>query len=202
MTQPNPYQTYPLDYGLGPKPSRIGKGLIGWVLFIALAITLVFLLKSNAPKFQKIALSDFYSQLLAGNISQVTIDGDELTGSIVNRQSGATTAFEADMPTGSGSNWACTQWLLEHSMGARVLVNNQSNVLSNILLPLVPWLLIFGFVWFFLFRKVRKASQAQAAMPQVPVGSAPFSAWVYPYQAGSVPVAAASNSVSPQDGSK
>ena len=37
---------------------------------------------------------------------------------------------------------------------------NQSNLLMNILLPLVPWLLIFGFVWFFVFRQLRDIAGA------------------------------------------
>jgi hypothetical protein len=200
MTQQNPYQPYqqyqqspqcqpyPLNYGYG-QPKKRRWGLFGWVLFIFLAITLVMLLKNTHPAFQKIPLSDFYSELLAGNVAQVTIDGDDLTGEIVDRKTGAKTWFLAQVPTGTSSNWGYTQWLLANANGATVLVNNQSNLLMNILLPLVPWLLIFGFIWFFVFRQLRARSSGQVTMPAVPVGTAPFSAWVYPQQAGPTPAA-------------
>jgi cell division protease FtsH len=42
----------------------------------------------------------------------------------------------------------------------KVEAKNQSNLLMNILLPLVPWLLIFGFIWFFVFRQLRNSAGA------------------------------------------
>ena len=208
MTQFNPYQpyqpyqTYQPGYGPALPPKRFGRGLFGWVLFVSLAIMLVLLLKSNSAKFQKIALSDFYSQLLAGNVSEVNIGENALTGTMVNRRTGVNTAFITDVPTGAGSNWGCTQWLLEHATGATVSVNNQSSILTNILIPLVPWLLIFAFIWFFIIRNLKKAARPQAAMtPQIPTGPAPFSAWVYPYQPGPAPPATA-NSETSQTGPK
>jgi hypothetical protein len=72
----------------------LGKGLLGWVLFIALAVMLFLLLnkpKSPAP------------------------------------------AAAAPPPPGAG----------------------QGTNLWQIVMPLVPWLLIFGFIWFFVFRQLR-----------------------------------------------
>ena len=33
------------------------------------------------------------------------------------------------------------------------------NILTDILMPLLPWLLIFGFIWFFIFRKVMRQTK-------------------------------------------
>ena len=38
--------------------------------------------------------------------------------------------------------------------------------LLNIVLPLIPWLLIFGFIWFFVFRQLRKSSVIAGAKPE------------------------------------
>jgi ATP-dependent Zn protease len=63
-----------------------------------------------------------------------------------------------------GSNWDFVRWLLENSRGtATVEIRNANNVLVNILLPLIPWLLIFGFIWFFVFRQLRKTSCIKTA---------------------------------------
>ncbi len=42
----------------------------------------------------------------------------------------------------------------------KVDAENSSNLVTTILLPLVPWLLIFGFIWFFLFRQLRNSAGA------------------------------------------
>jgi ATP-dependent Zn protease len=51
-------------------------------------------------------------------------------------------------------------------MDAEVRVENNPNLFVNLVLPLVPWLLIFLFIWFFVFRQLRKASpQPTKPMP-------------------------------------
>jgi hypothetical protein len=47
---------------------------------------------------------------------------------------------------------------MEHRNGATLRLENNPNVLGNILLPVVPWLLIFLFIWFFIFRQLRRQS--------------------------------------------
>ena len=42
---------------------RFGRGLFGWVLFIALAVMLFMLLSKSQMQYAHVALSDFYSRL-------------------------------------------------------------------------------------------------------------------------------------------
>ena len=35
-----------------------------------------------------------------------------------------------------------------------------SNDLTNIIVPLIPWIIVFAFVWFFVFRLQRRQSKA------------------------------------------
>jgi hypothetical protein len=70
--------------------------------------------------------------------------------------------FRVPLPAGAG-NWSTIQWLLEHANGAGVgVADNGPNFVVNILVPLIPWLLIFGFIWFFVFRQLRKQSGGSA----------------------------------------
>src|SRR5207247_1206744 len=41
-----------------------------------------------------------------------------------------------------------------------VKVENNTNLILQVLLPLIPWLLIFGFIWFFVFRQLRNSASA------------------------------------------
>src|SRR5215208_1748067 len=69
------------------------------------------------------------------------------------------TRFRADVPPGSLSQQLGV-WILDHGGQAAIKVENTQNLLMNILLPLVPWLLIFAFIWFFVFRQLRNSAGA------------------------------------------
>lgn len=162
MTQPY-YQHVPYaSPGVKP-PRRFGRGLFGWVLFGALAVMLLTLLRQQKNNYQSVSLSQFYDDLLAGKIQRVTVESDEVSGYYNSAASGLSGVkyFRAALPAGTGSNWPFTQWVLENRHGANVDAENNNNLVLQFLLPLVPWLLIFFFIWFFVFRSLRKNAQAR-----------------------------------------
>src|SRR3954467_12445647 len=59
---------------------RLGRGFFGWFLFIALAVMLFMLLNKNSTSYATIPLSEFVSRLKADKVSNLTIDGDKITG--------------------------------------------------------------------------------------------------------------------------
>src|SRR5262245_20206284 len=62
---------------------RVGRGLMGWVLFIALGIMLVVLLQHQGRTYTTISYNpDFTNLLKANDIKSMTIDGDEGTGEL------------------------------------------------------------------------------------------------------------------------
>lgn len=73
--------------------------------------------------------------------------------------------FSVTLPQGVTESWAFVQWVLDNRRDAQVTVDNNSSLLVNILVPLIPWLLIFGFIWFFVFRVLRRV-QIQQPAPQ------------------------------------
>ncbi len=167
MTQPY-YQHVPYaSPGVKP-PRRFGRGLFGWVLFIVLGLMLFTLLRQQRNVYQPISLSDFYSSLLDGRVSKITIESDEVTGRYLPLGSATTTFstyFRVELPPGTGSNWAFCQWVLENRHGAVINAEANNNLLLQFVLPLVPWLLIFGFIWFFVLRGLRKVAPAKNAGP-------------------------------------
>jgi ATP-dependent Zn protease len=169
----------PLEYSPAPAGPRM-KGILGWLIFVGLAVV-VFLLLSRSPRSSTtvtIPLSEFDKQLRADNVLQVTIDSDELTGTFRTavvtpiRGSGTATAlardFRTPLPNGTSGNWSFTEWLLNNRGAASVYVDNQQNLLLNLFVPLVPWIVIFGFIWFFFIRPMRK----RYPQPPYPPGSA------------------------------
>ncbi|MGD0770771.1 MAG: ATP-dependent zinc metalloprotease FtsH [Tepidisphaeraceae bacterium] len=144
---------------------RVGRGLFGWVLFISLAIMLVMLLRNSSPQPQTILMSDFENLLSNNHVEKFVIDGNEVEGTVkenVQLPGAAPNSkyFNVEYPEGNFSNGVYLAKLMSQRGDAGAGAKNQSNLLMNILLPLVPWLLIFGFVWFFVFRQLRNSAGA------------------------------------------
>ncbi|HEY7117375.1 MAG TPA: ATP-dependent metallopeptidase FtsH/Yme1/Tma family protein [Tepidisphaeraceae bacterium] len=163
--------------GLGVRHRRFARGLIGWVLFIGIACMLVVVLRTRVRTGTDVPVSEFVMQLRAGNVEQVVIDGDSVHGRLIKSVKYGTppvpvTDFSAELPQGTSQSWNFVQWVVDNGQGAVVRVDNNQNVLLNLLLPLIPWALIFLFIWFFLFRQLRNANRtARQPMPVVIVNA-------------------------------
>jgi ATP-dependent Zn protease len=168
------FPTQPLNY-MGsppaqPPPARRRGSLFGWVLFIGLAIMLFMLLSKNEKASRSIPLSEFAERLEDKQIVWISLDEGEIRGQFARPQTmadgTAVRDFRTQLPSGMGADWEFVKWLLDKSGNtARVEVHSANNYVINILLPLIPWLLIFGFIWFFVFRNLRKtARQAQCVI--------------------------------------
>jgi ATP-dependent Zn protease len=110
-----------------------------------------------------VPLSTLYAEIHKGNVARVVVDGDELvvtfrTNTIINGMTA--NAFRTALPPGMSGSWGFMQWLLDNS-GAEVRIEPVNNLLVNLFLPLVPWLLILGFIWFFVFRQFRNVARTR-----------------------------------------
>jgi len=141
---------------------QFGKGLFGWVLFIALAVMLFMLLNKREDRYTPVSLGEFTRHLENDRVRFVDVGSDQLYGEFMSPQSvggdSNVTNFRVPLPKDVTKDWAFTQWLMEHRRGAGLGVRSGgSNALLEILIPLIPWLLIFLFIWFFVFRQLRKS---------------------------------------------
>jgi cell division protease FtsH len=144
---------------------RFGRGVFGWVLFIGLAVMLFMLVNKTNRAAATIPLDQFKTQLEQGNVKELTIEGDEITGvfnqEVMGTSNNEIENFKTSLPTGTSMNWDFTKWVLDTAAKkTAVKVANTQNVLLNIIVPLIPWLLIFGFIWFFVFRQLRNSAGA------------------------------------------
>jgi cell division protease FtsH len=153
-----------------PRPPGKWRGLFGWFIFIALCIVLFVILQKDKQSYLLVNLSDITEQLELGNVNRVVVEGDAIKAELRNPVAFAglqqpMKLVKAELPAGAGANWAFTEWLLRNRKGATVSAENSQNVLMSIIVPLIPWLLIFGFIWFFVFRQLRSQAQLRQAPP-------------------------------------
>ncbi|MGE5608491.1 MAG: ATP-dependent metallopeptidase FtsH/Yme1/Tma family protein [Bacillota bacterium] len=138
-----------------------------WFIFIFLVVSLFLLLQKKTPgRSVSVSLSDFYEQLLAGKVRSLSLEQGKITGEFTfpqNTSDGVTFRFRTTVPSQFSSDWSFINWVLQNRNGAKVDVDNQDNLLLTVLVPLIPWLLIFGFIWFFVYRQLRGRSGTQAA---------------------------------------
>ncbi len=164
-----------IDYAspiAAPRPRRSVIGIIGWILFGGLALFFLLLMRSPASiptkaGYTNVTLSEFTTEVNAGTINTADVGDNEViftSFSTSPRLSGlpGSTTYRVELPDGTGSDWRFLQWITDSHNGRYQNVklsvrSNQSSPLINIILPLIPWLLIFGFVWFFLNRQMRVA---------------------------------------------
>lgn len=177
----------PFDYvSLQPAipPNRTGWWVTGWIIFVlaVLAVLVIGFAIALTPRdpagagSMDMALSDFYQQLKAGNVASLEIDLDEIDGTFrrsVMLNGTAVLRFRTYLPQGMSQNWVFTQMVLDAPSPPTVRATPSNGLATNVLLPLIPWLLILGFVWFFVVRPLRKNSSRRTPMPVIimnPVG--------------------------------
>ena len=137
-------------------PRRFGRSVFGWVLFIGLAIMLFLLLSKQGGQFKSISLDEFVARVEDKRVVSMVIDAGEITGRLSDG-----TEFRTAIPDGLASRWEFIHWLLDKSRGiATVRVQPTNNGVINILLPVVPWAMIFFFIWLFVVRPLRKVCQS------------------------------------------
>ena len=161
--------------GAGNGTLRFRNGLFGWLVFIGLAVMLVILVQqlqeaghrdpwSNSRTSSTIKDPQTGKETNKGLIEAMKIENDEVSGKFHEPQTidGAQghsfsrpSSRPASSPPARGS-----LWLLDHAGNAKVEAENGNSFLLQFVVPLIPWILIFGFIWFFVFRQLRSAGGA------------------------------------------
>jgi cell division protease FtsH len=168
MAEQKPDRTQPKQRRAGISNGGLpfGRGLLGWVLLIALAIMVLILFNRQRATYTSISLDEFLTRLDQGKVKALTSETDEITGEFVDKESikdikDPVEYFRTPVP----SNWNdFTAYVYQHGNNGKVStkidVDPQNNLILQFVLPLIPWLLIFGFVWFFVFRQLRNSAGA------------------------------------------
>ena len=159
--RPTPKRTKP---GIGNGGMKFGRGLLGWLLFVAVAALLFVWLKQANPSFATISLTDFYREVKAGNVEKMTIDEADVEGKFkTDRVIGSqkVSNFHVNIPPMLNGQWEFVKNLLDLSDKTTEIKAEQTNsFLMTYLLPFIPWLLILAFIWFFVFRQLRNSAGA------------------------------------------
>jgi cell division protease FtsH len=135
------------------------RGVLGWIIFIGFALMLVMLLTNQFPKNKSITLNDFLNYVHNNQIESVQIKEDQIVGRL-----------KSDALQGQGPDASRRFEVRIHpeliaeivaelrKTDATFDIKPASNLFVQLVVSLLPWLLIFAFIWFFVFRQIRSAS--------------------------------------------
>ena len=128
--------------------SNLGRNLALWVIIALLLIALFNLFQGSGPSSRQseLAYSQFVDEVKAGQVAQVTIRGNQITGQFANGQE-----FSTYAPDDSG----LVPLLTENNVRiAAAPLENDTPTLFAILLNWFPMLLLIG-VWIFFMRQMQ-----------------------------------------------
>ena len=136
----------------------MSRNLMSWLVLLGLAILLVALLNHSLESPEKLSISEFQKLVDDQRITQLTIKEDgEIKGEQVPlaeaEGTGATTRFKVLYPREAIDNDFVTG--LIRDLPEAEIECERPNQLMMVLLSFLPWLLIFGVIWFVFFRQIR-----------------------------------------------
>jgi cell division protease FtsH len=165
----DPQQPKPRGDGDGgpPRPPvRMSRGLFSWIIVIGLGLMFLVMLSQSMNKPYPVPISAFWTYIQNGDIQKVVVKENMITGEFWPGRAPAnapadTKQFQCEY-LGVVQKIEDVRKEIDHITAENHLkpvefasqVSN--NVFMNILLSLVPWLLLFGIIWFLLFRQLRQ----------------------------------------------
>ena len=172
MSEPNRSERPPRQIpGKPPTPpngiSRFGRNAFAWVIIISLAIALFIILQYNHGRTtRQISYSDLLRGIDAGTLNEFVVSGTEINGrfdanrSVVKDAKNDTVSqFYTDVQSGV-VNADFLRDIFEKNKNAKMVAENHNDLMTALLIQLVPWLVIIGAIYFFLFRQLKNSAGA------------------------------------------
>jgi len=140
----------------GPPPGKYPRNMFGWLMIFMLGAILLSMVAPFGMKPQTISYTEFERRVKNGQVKEVTISGDHLTG-VMNDQdmegkdSESNKNFEVTLLE-SGPPEDLKPLLNKHSIEIKY---KGPNTFTQILFTLLPWVFILAIMYFFIFRQFR-----------------------------------------------
>ncbi|GMU38529.1 MAG: ATP-dependent zinc metalloprotease FtsH [Phycisphaerae bacterium] len=150
----------------GPRSDRPGgpnlklsRNLLSWMILMGTAMVLLVYLQSRYPSPEPITLSKFYTYVDDGQIERLIINHGEGKLEGWRKRTGADPAgtepvrFVVNYPQGAMDSEFLRE--LRDKLPKADIKEEKPNPYLVMLLQFLPWLILFAFIWFFIFRQIR-----------------------------------------------
>jgi len=146
----------------GPGPVRVSRGALGWLVFIGMVLLLFALLHYNQQPTEEIGITQFYTYLDNGQIEQIVIKDQSITGRfrpMAGRAENAEPNFKVDYPPSAiDSQFVEDLAKRGKAHGTQVKYKGNDSIFLKVLVSMLPWVVIIGLFWFLVLRQMRQAT--------------------------------------------
>jgi cell division protease FtsH len=136
---------------------RMSRGVLSWVVFIVFSLMLVMMVMTNMTNRTDLSWDAFRSELVDKNIEKVTIREDSIIGELKeSKTANQNKNFLVELLPGKMDLYKLVnEDFPRYCPEAKIVFDNNSNIVWQIIFQMVPWILIFAFIWFVVFRQLR-----------------------------------------------
>ncbi len=146
-------------------PMRMSRGVLGWVVFILFSLMLVMMVMTSFPNRDELTYDQFRRELRNDNIKEAVIKEDRIAGELKEVQSQAQNKqFEVVIPAEGFDKRELYADFERYSPHTSVKFDTGGGYFISILVSIIPWILIFAFAWFFVFRQLRGVGSGPGGM--------------------------------------
>ncbi len=161
--KPRPVKGAPIP----PRRMKMSRGVMSWIGFLLIAMMIALVVSQGYVAPQEISIDTFWKHAAAGRFASIVLSDDEITGEFSDKAQGrpqgrATPRFKVVYNT-TGRLSEIEEKLRKTCPATEIKYIPSSTPYMNLLIGIVPWILIFGFIYFMIFRHLR-ASAGGAGM--------------------------------------
>ena len=145
----------------GAPGPRMSRNVVSWLMLVGLAMLLVGLLSDKWQPIETLPISKFYELVETQQIKYLAMQDDgvvegELKATDAISVDGASGRFRVVFPRDAMDS-EFVQRMVEALPGA-VIEARKPNQFLLVLFSMIPYILLFGIIWFVIFRQIRNAN--------------------------------------------
>jgi cell division protease FtsH len=142
---------------------KMSRNLVSWLVLLGLAMLLVALLQQAMPAYQQVSISEFDALVHDENVKSLVIKEDSVIEGLKkhpgeNELVTAPLQFRVAYPREAIDNDFLTRIVEAVRKGGGDVKYEKQNQYVILLLSLLPWILFFGVIYFFIFRQLRSSN--------------------------------------------
>jgi cell division protease FtsH len=161
----------PEGSGKGPTPPptvKLSRGLMSWVMILALLVMLFFLLKNTKGMGKELTTwQEFTQRVEQGDVEEgsIVVKDDRILARLTEDAQGFPPSQDP-RPVWVRIDAANREWFIGklEALGAPFHVDTGTSVWVNLLITLAPFLLLILLIWFFIARSMRSAGAGPGGM--------------------------------------
>ncbi len=149
----------------GPMPPRMRmtRGLMGWIGIGLIALMIVVVVKQSYVQPQDLSIDEFWKEAENNRFEEIVISDDRFTETYRDKAQGqprrraGKNEFMVRYNTMGRFDEVETK-VRSAAPATKIKYEESNQPLFNMLIGIIPWLLIFAFIWFVVIRQIRSSA--------------------------------------------